>query len=156
MATSSGTGGGAHCRRGGAIGGSLELQSRALQGTAAQDFYPMQVVARAVVKAVRGSGFFFPKLDGMAWLLPSSSDGMDVMYGCGTTSSPSSLASIIPKGSERLHTKTARVWRVLANCGLKLKQIWSIFIGLLVLSRRGDGDKLDSISKSNQMRKGKD
>jgi hypothetical protein len=74
------------------------------------DPYPMQVAARATVKAVLGGGFFFPKLDGMARLLLSSSDGVDGTYGCGMTSSPSSLASIIPKGSERSHTKTARVW----------------------------------------------
>jgi hypothetical protein len=81
------------------------------------DPYPMQVAARAVVKTVRGGGdFFFPKLDGMARLLPSSSDSMDGTYRCGMTSSPSSLASIIPKGSERSRTKTVRVWRVLANC----------------------------------------
>jgi hypothetical protein len=89
-------------------------------------------------------------------LLPSSSDGVDGTYGCGTTSSPSSLASIVPKGSERSRTKTVRVWWVLVNCGWKLKQIRSIFIGLSVLSHRGLGDKLDSISKSNQTRKGKD
>jgi hypothetical protein len=62
--------------------------------------YPMQVAAHVVVKAVRG-GFFFPKLDGMVHLLLSSSDGVDGMYRCGTTSSPSSLASSVPKGSEK-------------------------------------------------------
>jgi hypothetical protein len=77
----------------------------------------MQVAARAVVKVERGGGFFFPKLDGVARLLPSSSDGVDGTYGCDTTSSPSSLASIVPKGSERSRTKTTRFWRVLANCG---------------------------------------
>jgi hypothetical protein len=71
------------------------------------DPYLKQVAACATV---RGGGFFFPKLDGVAWLLPSSSDGVDGMYGCGTTPSPSSLASIIPKGSERSRMKTARVW----------------------------------------------
>jgi hypothetical protein len=75
----------------------------------------MQATTRAAVKAVRGSGFFFPKLDGVVRLLLSSSDGVDGTYGCGTTSSPSSLASIIPKGSERSRTETARVWRVLVN-----------------------------------------
>jgi hypothetical protein len=79
------------------------------------DPYPMQVAARAMVMAVRGSGFFFPKLDDVVRLLLSSSDGMDGMYGCGMT--PSSLASIVPKGSERSRTKTARVWRILVNCG---------------------------------------
>jgi hypothetical protein len=81
------------------------------------DPYPMQVAARAAVKVVHGGGFFFLKLDGVARLLPSSSDGVDGTYGCGTTSSPSSLASIVPKGSKRSRTKTARVWRVLVNCG---------------------------------------
>jgi hypothetical protein len=81
------------------------------------DPYPMQVVARAAVKAVHGGDFFFPKLDVMVQLLLSSSNNMDITYGCGTTSSPSSSASIIPKGNERSCTKTARVWRVLANCG---------------------------------------
>jgi hypothetical protein len=61
----------------------------------------MQVAVRAVVKAVRGGGFFFSKLDGVAWLLPSSSDGVDDTYRCGTTSSPSSLASSVPKGGEK-------------------------------------------------------
>jgi hypothetical protein len=79
--------------------------------------YPMQVAACAAVKAVRGGGFFFLKLDCVAWLLLNSSDGVDDTYGCNTTSSPSTLASIVPKGSERSHMKTARVWRVLANCG---------------------------------------
>jgi hypothetical protein len=68
------------------------------------DPYPMQVAARAAVKAVRGGGFFFLKLDDMVRLLSSSSDGVDGTYGCGTTSSPSPLASIIPKGSERSRT----------------------------------------------------
>jgi hypothetical protein len=80
------------------------------------DPYPMQVAARAAVKVVHGGGFFFLKLDGVARLLPSSSDGVDGTYGCGTTSSPSSLASIVPKGIQRLHMKTAWVWRVLVNC----------------------------------------
>jgi hypothetical protein len=73
------------------------------------DPYPMQVAARVAVKEVCGGDFFFPKLDVMGRLLLSSSDGMDGTYGCGMTSSPSSLASISPKGSERSHTKTARV-----------------------------------------------
>jgi hypothetical protein len=81
------------------------------------DPYPMQVAAHAAVKAVHDGGFFFPKLDGMAQLLPSSSDGVDGTYGCDTTSSPSSLASIVPNGSDRLRMKTARVWQVIANCG---------------------------------------
>jgi hypothetical protein len=81
------------------------------------DPYPMQVTTHVAVKAVRGSAFFFSKLDGVARLLPSSSDDVDGTYGCGTTSSPSSLASIVQKGSERSRTKTARVWRVLVNCG---------------------------------------
>jgi hypothetical protein len=80
------------------------------------DPYSKHVAARAAVKAVRGSGFFFLKLDGVARLLLSSSDGVDGTYGCGTSSSSSPLASIVPKGSERSRTKTARVWRVLANC----------------------------------------
>jgi hypothetical protein len=80
------------------------------------DPYPMQVAAHAVVKVVHGGGFFFPKLDGVAQLLLSSSDGVDSTYVCGTTSSPSSLASIVPNGSERSRMKTARVWRVLAIC----------------------------------------
>jgi hypothetical protein len=69
------------------------------------DPYPMQVAARAAVKAVRGDGFFVPKLDGVVQLLPSSSDGVDGTYGCGTTSSPSSLASSVPKGGEKSGTK---------------------------------------------------
>jgi hypothetical protein len=52
----------------------------------------MRVAAHVAVKAVRGGGFFFPKLDGVARLLLSSSNGVDDTYGCGTTSSPSSLA----------------------------------------------------------------
>jgi hypothetical protein len=51
------------------------------------DPYSMQVAGRA---AVHSGVFFFPKLDGVAQLLPSSSDGVDGTYGCGTTSSPSS------------------------------------------------------------------
>jgi hypothetical protein len=74
------------------------------------DPYPKQVAAHAAVKAVRGGGFFFPKLDGVVRLLPSSSDGMDGTYRCSMTSSPSSLASIVPKGNERSRAKTARVW----------------------------------------------
>jgi hypothetical protein len=35
------------------------------------DPYLMQVAARKAVKAVRGGSFFFPKLDGVAWLLPA-------------------------------------------------------------------------------------
>jgi hypothetical protein len=81
------------------------------------DPYPMQVAARVVVKALRDGGFFFPKLDSVARLVLSSSDDVDGTYGCGTTSSPSSSASIIPKGNERSCTNTARVWRVLTNCG---------------------------------------
>jgi hypothetical protein len=69
------------------------------------DPYPMQVAARTVVKAVSGGDFFFPKLDGVARLLLSSSDGVDSTYGCGTTSSPSTLASTIPKGGEKSGTK---------------------------------------------------
>jgi hypothetical protein len=65
----------------------------------------MQVAARVAVKVVRGGGSFFSKLDGMARLLLSSSDGVDGTYGCGTTSSPSSLASSITKGSEKLGMK---------------------------------------------------
>jgi hypothetical protein len=61
----------------------------------------MQDAVRAAVKAVRGSGFFIPKHDGVAWLLLSSSDAMDDTYRCGMTSSPSSLASSIPKGGEK-------------------------------------------------------
>jgi hypothetical protein len=70
-----------------------------------RDPYPMQVAARPMVKAVRGGGFFFLKLDGVAWLLPSSSDGVDGMYGCGTASSPSSLASSIRKDGKKSGTK---------------------------------------------------
>jgi hypothetical protein len=64
----------------------------------------MQVAARVAVKVVRGGGFF-SKLDGMARLLLSSSDGVDGTYGCSTTSSLSSLASSITKGSEKLGMK---------------------------------------------------
>jgi hypothetical protein len=77
----------------------------------------MQVAAHAAVKAVRDGGFFFLKLHGVARLLPSFSNSVDGMCGCGMTSSPMSSASIIQKGSERSRTKTARVWRVLENCG---------------------------------------
>jgi hypothetical protein len=45
----------------------------------------MHVAARVAVKAVHGGDFFFPKLDGVAQLLPSSSDGVDDTYGCETT-----------------------------------------------------------------------
>jgi hypothetical protein len=76
----------------------------------------MQVAARVTVKVVHGGSFFFPKLDGVVRLLLSSSDGVDGTYGCGSTSSPSSLASFIPKGTKRSCTKTARFWRVLMNC----------------------------------------
>jgi hypothetical protein len=61
----------------------------------------MQVAAHAAVKAVRGGGFFLPKPDGVPWLLPSSCNGMDGTYGCGTTSFPTSLASGVPKGGEK-------------------------------------------------------
>jgi hypothetical protein len=64
----------------------------------------MQVAAHAAVKAVHGGGFF-PKLDGVARLLPSSSSGVDGTYGCGMTSSTSPLASCVPKGGEKLGTK---------------------------------------------------
>jgi hypothetical protein len=86
-----------------------------------EDPYPMQVAARATVKAVRGSGFFFLKLDDVVRLLSSSSDGVDGRYGCGTSSSPSPLASIVPKGSKRSRTKTARVWRVLVKLQMKIE-----------------------------------
>jgi hypothetical protein len=69
------------------------------------DPYSMQVAACAAVKVVHGGGFFFLKLDGVARLLPSSSDGVDGTYGCGTTSSPSSLASSVPKGGKKSGTK---------------------------------------------------
>jgi hypothetical protein len=83
------------------------------------DPYPMQVAAHAVVKAVCGGGFFFPKLDGVARLLPSSSDGVDGTYGCGTTSSPSSLASSVPKGDEK--SGTTIVYGLACSCELKMK-----------------------------------
>jgi hypothetical protein len=67
--------------------------------------YPMQVAARAAMKGVRGGGFLFPKLDGVAQLLPSSSDSVDGTYGCDTTSPPSSSASSVPKGGEKSGTK---------------------------------------------------
>jgi hypothetical protein len=49
VATSSGTGGGAQCRHGGAIGGSPELWSRALQGTVADT----EILTRCKLQVVR-------------------------------------------------------------------------------------------------------
>jgi hypothetical protein len=56
----------------------------------------MQVAAHAAVMAVHSGDFFFPKLDGLARILSSSSNGMDGKYGCSITPSLSSLASIVP------------------------------------------------------------